>query len=425
MRKRCWISTGGLVLLLGTLGSWPSEAWTERQEAAPTVEAVEAAVDAAEPTETQAANPKTELLLNWHRLAEGVYAATQPHDTRFDDTNSLVVLGEDGVLVVDAQASRATVLGLIDRVAELTDLPIRWVVNTHWHGDHVQGNAVYREAVGEGVIFVGHHTLTEDIPARAELAVSERIARLEEVLPVAEAQLAKGLSRGGEPLDAEGQAAQRSSIERAKEWLAANREVVFLAPDLTYSDRLTLHLGRSPESGAAQEQPSNSSNSSVLSKSSKTGGRRVELFHFTGHTRGDTVVYLPDDQILAAGDLVDAAPFGGHGFPSRWVETLDQLLDLDVEVIVPGHGAVLQGEERGRQHLGSMRAYFSELVRQVRQLREVQEEGAEEESAEVIAAQLDLSEVENDLSRGDEGVVAFLRGTLVQTVERVLAEHSD
>lgn len=60
------------------------------------------------------------------------------------DLNVGVVIGEDGVLVVDTRSSLREAAGLIDDLAQLTDLPVKWVVNTHWHFDHTFGNGAFR-----------------------------------------------------------------------------------------------------------------------------------------------------------------------------------------------------------------------------------------------------------------------------------------
>lgn len=76
------------------------------------------------------------------QLGEGVFRR------RFDslDLNVGVVIGEDGVLVVDTRASEREASELSKELRTLTSLPVRWVVNTHWHWDHVFGNAVFQGA---------------------------------------------------------------------------------------------------------------------------------------------------------------------------------------------------------------------------------------------------------------------------------------
>ena len=78
------------------------------------------------------------------------------------------------------------------------------------------------------------------------------------------------------------------------------------------------------------------------------GNRRVELRHLgRGHTSGDIVVWLPDDGILFAGDLVEAqaAPYMGDSYPAEWsTTTLDNVAALDARQLVGGRGPVVRDE---------------------------------------------------------------------------------
>jgi cyclase len=83
------------------------------------------------------------------------------------------------------------------------------------------------------------------------------------------------------------------------------------------------------------------------------GSKRAELYYFgRGHTNGDVVVFFPDDRALAAGDLFtfgDETPqlidYAGGGSAKEWTETLDAVLRLDFDTVVPGHGTVTTKQE--------------------------------------------------------------------------------
>jgi len=78
-------------------------------------------------------------LADWQEVGEGVFRR------RYQSLNLNVgvVLGADGVLVVDTRASHREAKELRDHLGAVTDLPVQWVVNTHWHWDHTFGNAVF------------------------------------------------------------------------------------------------------------------------------------------------------------------------------------------------------------------------------------------------------------------------------------------
>src|SRR5436853_580267 len=75
------------------------------------------------------------------RIAEGVYAFLAPDSkTPLVSGNSVAVIGRDAVLVVDTGHVPAVTRKMIAEIRRLTPAPVRYVVNTHWHFDHVAGN---------------------------------------------------------------------------------------------------------------------------------------------------------------------------------------------------------------------------------------------------------------------------------------------
>jgi glyoxylase-like metal-dependent hydrolase (beta-lactamase superfamily II) len=92
------------------------------------------------------------------------------------------------------------------------------------------------------------------------------------------------------------------------------------------------------------------------------GGREIQLAFFgRGHTAGDVVVYLPAERVLVTGDLLTAGvPYMGDAYVPEWIETLEALKALDVEVILPGHGAAFEGVAK----IGYLQAYLRDLWRE-------------------------------------------------------------
>jgi glyoxylase-like metal-dependent hydrolase (beta-lactamase superfamily II) len=86
-----------------------------------------------------------------------------------------------------------------------------------------------------------------------------------------------------------------------------------------------------------------------------------------GHTKGDTVAWLPKEKILFSGDLVefDATPYAGDAYFQDWPQTLDNIAALNPEKLVPGRGAALQTPEQVQAGLAGTRAFVSELYASV------------------------------------------------------------
>lgn len=250
-------------------------------------------------------------------LAPGVHAVvrTEPAGMMFD-ANNLLVIGEESVLVVDSNATAASSREVIAALRRITRKPVRYLVNTHWHLDHFEGNAAWLEAY-PGLEIVGHAATRGEL---AGIGARNRAGMLESgpgMVEVLRKRVAEGRDRDGKPLDAETRAAWASDADQAARYLEATKSVTFQPPTIEVQDRLTLRLG----------------------------ARVVEILHLgAGHTRSDLVVWLPAERIAATGDLV-AAPIpliGNTARPLEYASTLDRLLDLRPSAWLPGHGAVMR-----------------------------------------------------------------------------------
>lgn len=287
---------------------------------------------AAEPAEVV---PAPDLPYEIRELAPGLWAALQPDALRFNDSNSLIVETDRDVLVIDSQSDPAKVELLAAEIRRRCDRPVRFVVNTHWHGDHTQGNAVYEKVFGN-VIFLAHGTWWDDVRGRGLPQLHEELDATRTAIERAAERLAKGQTEEGEAMSDEEKTDLAGRIERTQDRVTRLAAIRIPPPTVAFEDRLTLHL-------TWQGKP-----------------RPVHLLHLRGHTRGDVVVHLPSERLLATGDLLDALPFGGHGYPSEWIAALDELATLGFDRVVPGHGAV----QEGAGHLRLVRKLFAEIVRQ-------------------------------------------------------------
>jgi glyoxylase-like metal-dependent hydrolase (beta-lactamase superfamily II) len=252
------------------------------------------------------------------RLAEGVYAAvaTKPPGLMVQ-SNTLIVVGDDDVIVVDANLTASATKEVVAAVRKITRKPVRYVVNTHGHDDHVLGNAVYRDAF-PGVAFIADPDTRTDI---AGVIAGNRKGMLENgpafVAQIKDA-LAKGQNLRGEPLTDAERAGLASDVTLAEQYFDETPRTPVFLPTLTFDGTLTFHQGT----------------------------RTIEIRHVgRGHTRGDVVVWLPEERIVATGDLVIAPiPLVGadQSYVPDWVGALGSVRALRPTIIVPGHGEVMR-----------------------------------------------------------------------------------
>ncbi len=246
-------------------------------------------------------------------LAAGVVAAVVVADPpHYAFANSLVIDLGGELLVVDTQQSPAAADALIAAIRSRSVEPVRWVVNTHWHADHVYGNTAYRRAWPD-VVFLTHRTTRDDLLSLGREQLQRDLVELPASIDVRRQWLASGVGPDSAPLTP----VQRSRIERSLELrmdqLDQLRGLELVAADSVFDEALSL-------SGSA---------------------RTVRLIALgPAHTRGDVVVWLPVERILGAGDLVeDAYPWVEHADVAGWARALEQIEALSPVIVLPAHGS--------------------------------------------------------------------------------------
>ena len=271
------------------------------------------------------------------KIADGVYGAIFS-EPRMDpvESNSVIVVNKDSVLVVDANRTPATARAVIAEIRKLTDKPVRYVVNTHWHDDHIFGNQSYEEAFPQ-VEFVAHRNTREDMERLAFPHIQSGIDRFTKALADAEAQLGKGSKPNGERLTEKERAQLSEEAKVYRDVLPKIKTIRLVPPTVTFERQLTLHQG----------------------------GREIQILYFgRGNTRGDVAVYLPREKVLVTGDLlVHPVPFAYGSFLGDWIQTMKRLRELDAEVIVPGHGPLM----RDKAHVDAVIELLESVVGQVRE----------------------------------------------------------
>jgi glyoxylase-like metal-dependent hydrolase (beta-lactamase superfamily II) len=297
-------------------------------------------------------------------VAPGVFAFVSPGTTSgVINGNSIAIVGDDGVLVVDSGQFPLATRRMIEEIRRRTDRPVRFLVNTHWHADHVLANQEYRRA------FPGISVLAHDETRRLMLKNKERVLQLPSegkgYYEALSAALKRGTRRDGSPFSDAEKAQLQDQVEDLGAIQAELPETRFDPADATFSDDVSVHLGK----------------------------REVRLLHLgAGNTAGDVIVHVPDAGVAATGDVVVAPiPFGYGSHPAEWQGVLAKLRALDLKAFVPGHGPV----QRDTRYLETLETL----------LRVMREQAAAASKAgltlEAARANLDLRPVRREITQGD------------------------
>ena len=235
------------------------------------------------------------------------------------DPNTGIIIGDDAVMVIDTQATPVMAQDVIRRIREITDKPIKYVVMSHYHAVRVLGASAYMAEGGEQII--ASRDTYDLVVERGQFDKDSEIGRFPRLFQNVE------------------------SIPEGLTW-----------PTMTFEGRMSIWLGQ----------------------------LEVQLIQLgRGHTKGDTVAWIPSEKILFSGDLVefDATPYAGDAYFKDWPQTLENVAALQPAKLVPGRGAALTTPEQVQAGLQGTRDFIKDLYQSVqagvaagKELRAVYEE---------------------------------------------------
>jgi cyclase len=265
------------------------------------------------------------------RLAPGVHAAVADPDGYALCNSGIVDLGGSTV-VFDSMLTPMAGAALSLAARRLTGRTPDWVVNSHWHGDHIWGNSAFPD---------GHVVSTR----RVREVILRKSRRQFDACRRTFPQELSALRTPPRSLRAD-------DVRELRGWfrgvLATPRSHRIVAPEVTFADELVLEGSR----------------------------RSMHLISYGGgHSPSDVFGYLPDERILFAGDLVMVGyhPSVGDGWPDAWLRILERMRRLPVDVLLPGHGSLgtKRNLDRGAQYLRDVNRLVRAALRRRTPLREL------------------------------------------------------
>jgi glyoxylase-like metal-dependent hydrolase (beta-lactamase superfamily II) len=267
-------------------------------------------------------------LFDLKKVAEGIYGAVAK-PTAMLNCNAAVVVNRDHVLVVDTHSKPSAAKALIRQIRDqITELPVRYVVDSHLHGDHAMGNEAYPEVFGASVEVISSVKTREWLEKLG-------VPRLKESLEGLPRQIAGLRARLEAAKDESERAALKAHIEGLEAYQKEMTPPRVTLPTMTFEQRLVIHRG----------------------------GREIHLlFLGRAHTAGDVIAFIPSERVVATGDLMHGLlPYMGDGFPDEWPATLRALEALEFDRVIPGHGSI----QEGKSVLAQFRGYVEEVTEKV------------------------------------------------------------
>lgn len=257
-----------------------------------------------------------------HQLSEGVFACIHKFGGKAICNVGIIDNGKETIVFDTFLSPEAA--EEIQNVVDFYGLsPIRYVVNSHAHNDHIRGNQVFSEEVD----IISTAKTAELIHEWEKKEISAEKVYAPPMVALYDSLL---LHFHGDTLERD--------YQKIQIWLPyfetlaeSHLQIRTRLPNLIMKDSMSL-------------------DGPVRKVRLQTKG--------AGHTESDVILYLPDDGLIFTADLVfnDMHPYLGHGFPQEWITSLEYIEKLDFSTVVPGHG-----ELSGKKEITAMKSYIRDL----------------------------------------------------------------
>ncbi len=247
------------------------------------------------------------------KITDSIYAFIPPDPVKdYVDGNSVIIITPGGLIVIDTRTDYLNAASEIAEIKKLTSLPVKYIVITHWHPDHLLGNETFKKEWPEAVIIAQKdcfRQMEDNVPQSLALEPGAS----QDFIKQFKKELETGIGGDGKPLSDYDRVRHKQTIADVDEYLKYPIPK-YVPPDMTFDSLLTLY----------------------------PGGMEIQIARWgNGHTIGDAMVWIPAKKILITGDNVVApVPYSLGNYVKGQTEIMERIKSLDAEVIIPGHGAV-------------------------------------------------------------------------------------
>ncbi len=263
-------------------------------------------------------------LFQIEKVADGIYAAIARPQALIN-CNAAIFEQEKDLLIVDTHSKPSAVVALVSQLKrEVTQKPVKYIVNSHFHWDHTQGAPTYKR-------FAPYADIVSSEVTR-NLISEHGAQRLKESVETAQAALPGYKEKAAQARTAQEKTYYQQIAFDTQSYIAEMKNYQPELPNVTFDSDLIIH--------------------------DKAHDLHL-AFRGRGHTAGDVVVYCPQKKTIATGDLIHGfAPYIADGFPLLWPVTLQAVAMFSFEHLIGGHGAV----QHTRERIYHMAGYIEELT---------------------------------------------------------------
>ncbi len=245
-----------------------------------------------------------------HKVTDGVYSAVG-----FDGANSIMIEGDDGIIIVDTLSTYEAAKKVISEFRKITDKPVKAIIFTHGHLDHVHGTGAFLEE-GEDIEIYAHDSHVDFyINENSVLGPSATI---------------RSIHAAGAMLPSDGPDARNMGVFPPM----IPGTIAYVAPTQTFSDELEVEIS----------------------------GVKMKMVFVAGESSDQIFIWLPEKEVLLTGDnayaiIPNIYTLRGAVYrdPMNYVNALDQMIPLNAEYLVASHNIPVIGKENVRDVLVSIR----------------------------------------------------------------------
>ena len=248
-------------------------------------------------------------------VAEGIFGfiATESNSGVVQG-NVVLIIGADAAVLIDSGQFPSLAERMAVKVRELTTKPVRLLINTHWHGDHLLSNHVFKKHF-PGLIVLAHEN-TVVLGEKMYGKFADQVKGYPKLIEDLRAMAKSGKSTKGRTLTEEektGLSIDADALESSLADLSASR---YEPAEMTFQKEISFDLGK----------------------------RKLRVMNLgRGNTSGDAVILVPDAKVLVTGDtVVHPTPYSFGSYHSEWMDVLKKMMELGADTYIPGHGRVMK-----------------------------------------------------------------------------------